>query len=210
MTSASYRCEIRYPAAPPCWSPRQTSSGSPVLAPTRPLGVRSRAVYSEADATLPFVREADQAVLIGPPPPASSYLNSAAVLAAARDTGAQSIHPGYGFLSENPQFAASVIEAGLTWIGPSPDSMRQMADKINARNLMERAGIPVAAGTREPVADLDAALSAAPRIGYPVMVQAASGRAGIGMSAPAHRGVIQASFESARSPCEGFLCHPGI
>ncbi len=181
-----------------------------VIATARRLGVRSIAVYSEADATLPFVREADQAVLIGPPPPASSYLNSAAVLAAARDTGAQSIHPGYGFLSENPQFAASVIEAGLTWIGPSPDSMRQMADKINARNLMERAGIPVAAGTREPVADLDAALSAAARIGYPVMVKAAAGGGGIGMSAAADEGQLKAAFETARSRAERFFGNPAI
>ncbi|HKD89994.1 MAG TPA: biotin carboxylase N-terminal domain-containing protein, partial [Streptosporangiaceae bacterium] len=129
-----------------------------VIATARKLGVRSVAVYSEADAGLPFVREADEAVLIGPAQPAASYLNGSAILAAAERTGARAIHPGYGFLAENPAFAASVLEAGLTWIGPSPDSMEQMGDKINARNLMEEAGVPVSAGTREPVADVTAAL----------------------------------------------------
>ena len=149
-----------------------------IIATARRLGVRSIAVYSEADAELPFVREADQAVLIGPPPPASSYLNTSAVLAAAHESGAQSVHPGYGFLSENPEFAASVMAAGLTWIGPPPASMQQMADKINARNLMERVGIRVGVGTRKPVADLAAALAAAEEIGYPVMVKAAAGGGG--------------------------------
>jgi acetyl-CoA carboxylase biotin carboxylase subunit len=122
-----------------------------VIASARRLGIRSVAVYSEADADLPFAREADEAVLIGPAQPAASYLNGAAVLAAARTTGATSVHPGYGFLAENAHFAASVIDAGLTWIGPAPASIELMGDKISARNLMERAGVPVAAGTREPV-----------------------------------------------------------
>ncbi|MGO8957082.1 MAG: acetyl/propionyl/methylcrotonyl-CoA carboxylase subunit alpha [Streptosporangiaceae bacterium] len=181
-----------------------------VIATARRLGVRSIAVYSEADATLPFVHEADQAVLIGPPPPASSYLNSAAVLAAARESGAQSVHPGYGFLSENPAFAASVMAAGLTWIGPPLAAMEQMGDKINARNLMERAGIPVAAGTREPVTDLEAALTAADKIGYPVMVKAAAGGGGIGMTAAADAAQLRAGFETARSRAERFFGSPAI
>ena len=93
------------------------------------MGIRSVAVYSEADEDLPYVAEADQAVLIGPPPPAGSYLDAAAILAAARDTGAQAVHPGYGFLAENPEFAASVLAAGLTWVGPSPESMAQIDRK---------------------------------------------------------------------------------
>ena len=176
-----------------------------VIATARRLGVRSIAVYSEADASLPFVHEADDAVLIGPPPPASSYLNAAAVLAAARESGAQSVHPGYGFLSENPAFAAAVIEAGLTWIGPTPESMHQMADKINARNLMEQAGIPVSAGTRAPVTDLETALTEAAKIGYPVMVKAAAGGGGIGMTAAADPVQLKAGFETARSRAERFF-----
>jgi acetyl-CoA carboxylase biotin carboxylase subunit len=172
--------------------------------------VRSVAVYSEADAELPYVREADSAVLIGPAQPASSYLNGAAVLAAARQTGARAIHPGYGFLAENPAFAASVIAAGLTWIGPAPSAMEQMGDKINARNLMEAAGVPVSAGTRQPVADVAAALAAADDIGYPVMIKASAGGGGIGMSAAADPAQLAAGFETARSRAERFFGSPAI
>jgi acetyl-CoA carboxylase, biotin carboxylase subunit len=181
-----------------------------VIATARRLGVRSVAVYSEADAGLPFVREADEAVLIGPPQPAASYLNGPAILAAAEQTGARAIHPGYGFLAENPAFAASILDAGLTWIGPSPDSMEQMGDKINARNLMEQAGVPVSAGTREPVADVAAALAAADEIGYPVMVKASAGGGGIGMSAAAGPAELAAGFETARSRAERFFGSPAI
>jgi acetyl-CoA carboxylase, biotin carboxylase subunit len=181
-----------------------------VIASARKLGVRSVAVYSAADADLPFVREADEAVAIGPAQPAASYLNGAAILAAAEQTGARAIHPGYGFLSENAAFAASVIGAGLTWIGPSPESITQMGDKINARNLMERAGVPVAAGTREPVTDVTAALAAAREIGYPVMIKASAGGGGIGMSAAADPGQLEAGFETARSRAERFFGSPAI
>jgi acetyl-CoA carboxylase biotin carboxylase subunit len=181
-----------------------------VIATARRLGVRSIAVYSAADADLPFVREADEAVPIGPAQPGASYLNGAAVLTAARQAGARAIHPGYGFLSENAAFAASVIEAGLTWVGPSPDSIAQMGDKINARNLMERAGVPVAAGTREPVTDVTAALAAAREIGYPVMIKASAGGGGIGMSAAADPGQLEAGFETARSRAERFFGSPAI
>ncbi len=181
-----------------------------VIATARRLGVRSIAVYSEADAELPYVREADSAVLIGPAQPASSYLNGSAVLAAAQQTGARAIHPGYGFLAENPAFAASVIAAGLTWIGPAPSAMEQMGDKINARNLMEAAGVPVSAGTRQPVADVAAALAAAADIGYPVMIKASAGGGGIGMSAAADPAQLTAGFETARSRAERFFGSPAI
>jgi acetyl-CoA carboxylase biotin carboxylase subunit len=174
------------------------------------MGIRSVAVYSEADAGLPFVTEADEAVLIGPAAPAASYLNAGAIIAAARETGAQAIHPGYGFLAENAEFAASVQAAGLIWVGPSPESMTSMGDKINARNLMERAGVPVSAGTREPVADLDAALAAAGQIGYPVMIKASAGGGGIGMSAAADPGQLAAGFETARTRAERFFGNPAI
>jgi acetyl-CoA carboxylase, biotin carboxylase subunit len=176
-----------------------------VITTARRLGVRSVAVYSQADADLPFVREADEAVLIGPAPPASSYLDQDAVLAAASRSGAQAVHPGYGFLAENAEFAAKVVAAGLTWIGPSPQAMHEMADKINARNLVERAGVPVSAGTREPVADVSAALAAADEIGYPVMIKAAAGGGGIGMTAAANPEQLAAGFETARSRAERFF-----
>jgi acetyl-CoA carboxylase biotin carboxylase subunit len=181
-----------------------------VITTARRLGVRSVAVYSEADADLPFVAEADEAVLIGPAAPASSYLDAAAILAAAKATGAQAVHPGYGFLAENPDFAASVLAAGLIWIGPSPQSMVQMGDKINARNLMEAAGVPVSAGTREPVADAAAALAAAAQIGYPVMIKASAGGGGIGMTAAADPDQLTAGFETARTRAERFFGNPAI
>jgi acetyl-CoA carboxylase biotin carboxylase subunit len=174
------------------------------------MGIESVAVFSEADADLPFVREADQAVLIGPAAPAASYLDAAAILAAAKATGAEAIHPGYGFLAENPEFATSVMDAGLIWVGPSPESMTQMGDKINARNLMEQAGLPVAAGTREPVADVPAALAAAGQIGYPVMIKASAGGGGIGMTIARDPGQLAAGFETARTRAERFFGNSAI
>src|SRR5579863_7659202 len=119
-----------------------------VIRTARRLGITSVAVYSDADAELPYVREADEAVHIGPAQPALSYLDAAAVIGAARKTGAAAVHPGYGFLAENAGFARQVIAAGLVWVGPDPDAIEQMGDKIKARNLMERSGVPVSAGTR--------------------------------------------------------------
>ena len=181
-----------------------------VIATTRRLGIRSVAVYSEADADLPFVREADEAVLIGPPPPAQSYLDAGAILAAARQTAAAAVHPGYGFLSENATFAQQVQAAGLTWVGPTPEAIEQMGDKINARNLMHRAGVPVALGSTEPVTDAAAALAEAERIGYPVMVKAAAGGGGIGMSAATGPEELQTAFETARTRAERFFGSPAI
>jgi acetyl-CoA carboxylase biotin carboxylase subunit len=176
-----------------------------VIRTARRMGIRAIAVYSEADAGLPYVREADEAVPIGPAPAARSYLDAAAVLGAAQRAGAAAIHPGYGFLAENAEFAARVIDAGLTWVGPSPSAIEQMGDKINARNLMEQAGVPVAAGSRESVTDVDAAVAEAGRIGYPVMIKAAAGGGGIGMSAAADEAELRAGFETARSRAERFF-----
>jgi acetyl-CoA carboxylase, biotin carboxylase subunit len=176
-----------------------------VIRTARRMGIRAIAVYSEADANLPYVREADEAFLIGPAPAAKSYLDARAVLGAARAAGAAAIHPGYGFLAENAGFAAAVIDAGLVWIGPPPAAIEQMGDKINARNLMEQAGVPVAAGTREPVTDAGAAAAAAQRIGYPVMIKAAAGGGGIGMSAAASETQLRSGFDTARTRAERFF-----
>ncbi len=181
-----------------------------VLATARRMGIRTVAVYSEADADLPFAREADEAVLIGPPPPARSYLDQAAILGAARRTSAQAIHPGYGFLSENADFAREAEAAGLIWVGPPPEAIEQMGDKISARNMMAAAGVPVASGTAEPVTDADSAVAAAAVIGYPVMVKAAAGGGGIGMSAAADDAELRAAFETARSRAERFFASPDI
>ncbi len=181
-----------------------------VIRTARRMGIRAVAVYSEADAALPYVSEADEAVPIGPAAPASSYLDVRAVLGAARAVGAAAIHPGYGFLSESAEFAAAVDDAGLTWIGPPPAAIGQMGDKINARNLMEQAGVPVAAGTPEPVADGSAAAAEAARIGYPVMIKAAAGGGGIGMSAVGNEAELRAGFETARTRAERFFGNPSI
>jgi len=174
------------------------------------MGIRSVAVYSDADADLPYVGEADEAVRIGPAQPAQSYLDATAVIEAATRTGAASVHPGYGFLAENADFARKVIAAGLIWVGPDPAAIEQMGDKIRARNLMEQAGVPVSPGSREPVTDAVAAVAEAARIGYPVMVKAAGGGGGIGMGVAADDQALRAAFETARSRAERFFGSPEI
>ena len=181
-----------------------------VLRTARRMGIRGVAVYSDADADLPYVREADEAVHIGRAQPARSYLDAAAILQAARKTGAAAVHPGYGFLAENADFARQVLAAGLTWVGPDPAAIEQMGDKIRARNLMERAGVPVSPGSREPLTDVTAAVAEADRIGYPVMVKAAAGGGGIGMGVAAGPADLQAAFETARSRAERFFGSPEI
>jgi acetyl-CoA carboxylase, biotin carboxylase subunit len=181
-----------------------------VIRTARRMGIRVVAVYSDADADLPYVGEADEAVRIGPAQPAHSYLDATVLLAAAAKTGAAAVHPGYGFLAENAGFARQVIAAGLTWVGPSPEAIEQMGDKIRARNLMEKAGVPVSPGTREPVTDVATAVLQAERVGYPVMVKAAAGGGGIGMGAAADEAGLRAAFETARSRAERFFGSPEI
>ncbi|MFC4588134.1 acetyl-CoA carboxylase biotin carboxylase subunit [Sphaerisporangium corydalis] len=175
-----------------------------IVRTVRSMGLRAIVVHSEADSDLPFVREADEAFLLGGSAPAHSYLDTARVLEACRLTGAQAVHPGYGFLAENAVFAQAVMDAGLVWIGPSPSAIERLGDKINARNLMERAGVPVAAGTREPVTVLAQALEAAAGIGYPVMVKAAAGGGGIGMGVARDEAGLAKAFETASRAAERF------
>ena len=111
------------------------------------MGLKAVAVHSEADAELPYVREADESVAIGPAAPAQSYRDVEVLLEAARQTGAEAVHPGYGFLAEDAAFARRVHEAGLVWVGPSPEAIEAMGDKIRARNLVAAAGVPVSRGT---------------------------------------------------------------
>ncbi|MEU9511973.1 biotin carboxylase N-terminal domain-containing protein [Micromonospora sp. NPDC048169] len=167
----------------------------------RRLGIRTIAVHSEADGGLPFVTEADEAVCVGPANPAQSYRNVEAILDAARSTGAQAIHPGYGFLSENADFARTVEGSGLIWVGPGADAISAMGDKINARNLMAAAGVPVAPGTTEPATDLAAAVAAA-EIGYPVMVKAAAGGGGMGMGVAADETALRTEYDKVRAFAE--------
>ncbi|WP_373044221.1 acetyl/propionyl/methylcrotonyl-CoA carboxylase subunit alpha [Vulgatibacter sp.] len=147
----------------------------------RPMGVSTVAVYSDADEGAPHTRAADEAVHIGPAAPRESYLNAEAILAAAKKTGAEAIHPGYGFLSENAAFARAVHDAGMTFIGPPPESMERMKDKAEARRLVTAAGVPTVPGTEGTVSTTEEAKAAAAQIGYPVLVKAAGGGGGIGM-----------------------------
>jgi acetyl-CoA carboxylase biotin carboxylase subunit len=174
------------------------------------LGIRTIAVFSEADAALPFVAEADESVLIGPAAPAQSYRNVEVILAAARRTGAAAVHPGYGFLSENADFARAVEAAGLVWVGPPADAITAMGDKINARNIAAAAGVPVAPGSADPVAGVEAAVAEAAAIGYPVMVKAAAGGGGMGMAVAADEAALRAEFERVRGVAERLYADSGI
>lgn len=178
---------------------------SRVIRTARRLGIRTVAVYSEADSDQPHVRAADESICIGPARPSDSYLSAQGLLDAARRSKAAAVHPGYGFLSENPDFAQMVSEAGIAWVGPSPQSMRQVADKIRARNLMAEAGVPVAAGSHEPVPSAAEAVSIAREIGYPVMVKPSGGGGGIGMGIARSDDDVRAKFETALSSAERYF-----
>jgi len=185
----------------------------------RRLGIRSIAVYSQADAAAPFVRDADDRVLIGPAAARESYLAPEKILAAARETGAAAIHPGYGFLSENADFAQEVIDAGLVWIGPRPASIRAMGLKDAAKALMMKAGVPTTPGYLGDV-QTDAHLqSEADRIGYPILIKAVAGGGGKGMrkvdkaadfiaALGACRREAQASFGDDRVLLEIYVTRP--
>lgn len=148
-----------------------------IIRSCRDLGVRTVAVYSTPDADARFVKAADEAVHIGPGAPARSYLNIPNIIGAAVKTGAEAIHPGYGFLSEDPYFAEICADDGITFIGPPPDVMENVGDKATARRLMTEAGLPLLPGTIEPVDSVEAAEAVAASIGYPVIIKAAAGGA---------------------------------
>jgi acetyl-CoA carboxylase biotin carboxylase subunit len=181
-----------------------------IISTARRLGIRTVAVHSVPDAELPFVAEADQAVPLGAGQPGQVYRDVDALLAAAKATGAQAIHPGYGFLSENAEFARTVIDQGLTWVGPAPEAIAAMGDKINARNLMAAAGVPVAAGTTTPPADLAAAVAAAAEIGYPVMVKAAAGGGGMGMAVAEDEAALRREYEKVSDFADRMFGDPSV
>src|SRR5690349_18160980 len=153
-----------------------------VLRACRELGIRTVAVHSTEDKDSAVVRLADQAVQIGPAPSRQSYLNAAAIIEAARQTGADAVHPGYGFLSENPDFAEVCEANGLTFIGPTAEVIATLGDKTAARAAMTKAGLPLLPGSVEPLNDAETAGRLADEIGYPVIIKAAAGGGGRGMS----------------------------
>lgn len=166
------------------------------------LGMRAVVAHSDVDESLPAVREADQAVCLGPAAPAASYLSVENILDAARTTDCDSVHPGYGFLSENADFAQRVEDAGLTWVGPSAAVIRNMGDKILARRLAADAGVPVSTGKGDALTDADSAVQEAEDLGYPVMLKASAGGGGIGMVRASTQDELRTAFDSTRSAAE--------
>ena len=164
----------------------------------RELGIPTVAVHSTADAEAMHVRLADESVCIGPPSPRESYLNIPAILSAANITGADAIHPGYGFLSENANFADMVEAHGLTFIGPSAAHIRMMGDKIEAKLAMASLGVPLVPGSAGAVNDLDEAAKIAAQIGYPVLIKAAAGGGGRGMRVAANAEGLEEAWQTAR------------
>jgi len=165
----------------------------------RELGIPTVAVHSTADAEAMHVRLADESVCIGPPPARDSYLNIPAILSAASITGADAIHPGYGFLSENAGFADMVEAHGLTFIGPSAEHIRMMGDKIAAKSAMASLGVPLVPGSDGEMPDLETARSVADRIGYPVLIKAAAGGGGRGMKVARSAAELEDAFRVARA-----------
>ena len=170
-----------------------------VIRACQEMGIRTVAVYSEADRDGLHVRLADDAVCIGPPQAMESYLRPDKILQAARKAGAQAIHPGYGFLSENADFAAGCANSRIAFIGPSPEAIRNMGDKAVARATMKSAGVPLPPGTHKPVSSRSAALSAAKRIGYPLLIKPSAGGGGKGMRIVHSRKELASALDLCRS-----------
>jgi acetyl-CoA carboxylase biotin carboxylase subunit len=166
------------------------------------LKIKTVAVYSEADRESLHVRLSDEAVCIGPPPAALSYRNIPRILAAAEVTNATAIHPGYGFLAENAQFAEAVAAAGFTFIGPTPHMIRSMGDKAEARKLMMAAGLPTIPGSKDVLVDVDEAISLAKEIGYPVIIKASAGGGGRGMRVALDEKSLRNGFMIAQAEAE--------
>ncbi len=170
-----------------------------VMRACRELDIKTVAVYSEVDKNALFAKYADEAYPIGPAPATQSYLNMDNILDVAHKTGAEGIHPGYGFLAENPEFAERCEKEGITFIGPSSGAIESVGSKIEAKKTMKAAGIPVIPGSENGINDFDEALDTAEKIGYPVIVKASAGGGGIGMKVVRKSGELIEMIESARS-----------
>ncbi len=176
-----------------------------VMRTLREMGIGSVGVYSEADRETPAVRFADEAYLLGPPTPAESYLNIERIIEVAKQAGAEAVHPGYGFLAENADFARALDEAGLVFIGPPAAAIEAMGSKTRAREIMQEAGVPIVPGSTEPSPDVEAARGTAAEIGYPVACKAAGGGGGKGFRVATSEDELADAFEGAAREGEKFF-----
>lgn len=181
-----------------------------VIRALKELGIESVAVYSEADKDSLHVEMADYAICIGPAPSKESYLNFSRILSAAEIAGVDAIHPGYGFLSENPDFAELVEASGFVFIGPSSSSIRLMGDKIEAKRSMKKVGVPILPGTESPVSSLDEAIKIVKEIGLPVIIKAAAGGGGKGMRVVRDMDALERAFNMAQKEAEAAFGDPRV
>lgn len=170
-----------------------------VMRTAKEMGIKTVAVFSEADRNMPFVRYADEAVCIGPAPSAQSYLRADKIIEVAKQTGADAIHPGYGFLSENATFSKAVSDAGLIFIGPSAYSIEMMGSKIAAKQAAKKFNVPMVPGTEDPIKDVAEAKSIGARIGYPILIKASAGGGGKGMRVVENEAELEQQMQMAKS-----------
>jgi acetyl-CoA carboxylase, biotin carboxylase subunit len=181
-----------------------------IIRACREMGIRTVAVYSEADRESLHVRFADEDVCIGPPPARDSYLNIPRIIAAAEITGAEAIHPGYGFLAENAEFAEICDRSALVFIGPTADQIRQMGDKAVARKTMAAVGVPTVPGSRGAIADVEEARAVAVEIGFPVIIKAAAGGGGKGMRVATEASGLATQFQMAQAEAKAAFGDPSV
>ncbi|HKA38470.1 MAG TPA: biotin carboxylase N-terminal domain-containing protein, partial [Burkholderiales bacterium] len=177
----------------------------------RELGIKTVVVHSEADREAKYVKLADESVCIGPPPSANSYLNIPAIISAAEVTDAEAIHPGYGFLSENADFAERVEQSGFVFIGPKAETIRLLGDKVNAKNAMKKAGLPVVPGVDDPLPqEPNEVVRIARSIGYPVIIKAAGGGGGRGMRVVHTEAALLTAVQTTRAEAQAAFGNPTV
>ena len=181
-----------------------------IIRACKELGIKTVAVYSTADRDSLHVKLADESVCIGPPPSINSYLNINSIISAAELTDAEAIHPGYGFLSENAAFAEICENCGITFIGPSAESMRLLGDKISARQAVIKEGVPILPGTKEGVHDVNEAIRIAKEIGFPVIIKATAGGGGRGMKIVHSPATLPNAFATARAEAQAAFANPDV
>ena len=181
-----------------------------IIRTAREMGLRTIAVYSETDRDAYHTQLADQSWNIGPAPAGQSYLNVERILRVAEETGAEAIHPGYGFLSENPEFAQAVMDRGLIWVGPPPTAIAAMGDKVASRRIAVEAGVPVVPGTEDPLQDPDEIKERAEQLGYPILIKASRAGGGRGMRTVNHPSEIEEALASAQREADAYFASPEV